>query len=86
MYASLPLFTSFLKSYGRVYLGPAPITGDPAEDPLPGEQAPKVEAELVPVEMQRRLKTLFDTYYDGLGKVVTRGRVVSQPRLLLCCP
>jgi hypothetical protein len=37
----------------------------------------QAEAELVPVEMQRRLKALFDTYYDGLGKVVARGRVVS---------
>ncbi|KAL7411066.1 armadillo-type protein [Mrakia frigida] len=78
LYTSLPLFTSFLKSYGRVYLGPPSVASDPSQDPIPGEAPPAVEEELVPVEMQKRLKALFDAYYEGLGKVVTRGRVRLQ--------
>ena len=82
LYTSLPLFTSFLKSYGRVYLGPPSVISDPSQDPIPGEAPSAVEEELVPVEMQKRLRVLFDAYYEGLGKVVTRGRVVSG--LALC--
>lgn len=82
LYTSLPLFSTFLKSYSRLYLGPPPSSPSSASvlDPKPGEQLSNgpEEEELVPLDLQRRLRSLFAAYYEGLSKVVTKGRVVSS--------
>jgi hypothetical protein len=36
------------------------------------------------LDVQKRLKGLFEAYYEGLGKVVIKGRVVSASLRLVC--
>lgn len=68
IFTSLPLFASFLKSFGRLYLGPEPKEEE-------GEAAEGDE--LILGAVQDRLRTYFMNYYEALAKNVQKGRVVS---------
>ncbi|KAL7421122.1 mRNA decay protein [Cryptotrichosporon argae] len=70
-YANMTVLASFLKHFNRTYLG---AHGD--EEPLPADD------ELVPVEIQKKMRELFVAYFDGASKTLVKGqlRMLEQDR------
>lgn len=98
---SLPLLTTFLKSYARPFLGisPSPVNvkqqngtseetagADMAEQTGADEVIPESE-ELVEPEVRERFKKMCEGYYDNVAKKLVREHDV---RLIMwfwdCCP
>lgn len=71
-YTNIPLISTFLKHFNRAYLGPAPSKEGEAPDTLPEE----VE-ELVPAEVQRKMRDLFVKYFDTASKNLVKGQIAS---------
>jgi regulator of nonsense transcripts 2 len=67
-YNNLPLPTTFLRSFGRTYLGPAPNTQEALADGV---------EELVPTEIQAKMRQLFVGYFEGASKTLIKGQHVS---------
>ncbi|KAK6906386.1 hypothetical protein I203_100371 [Kwoniella mangroviensis CBS 8507] len=84
-YTNLPLLTTFLKYFVRAYLGPIPssskttqINGDATETvPLP-----EGVTELIPVEVQKKMRDLFENYFNSASKTLVKGqiRLLEQDR------
>lgn len=68
-FSNMPLLTSFLKTFSRSYLG---AKGD-AED----EQLPEGVEELVPADMQKKMRELFNNYFNSASKALVKGQIVS---------
>lgn len=69
-FSNMPLLTSFLKTFGRAYLGPKPDKAD--------EQLPEGVEELVPPEMQKKMRELFTNYFNSASKALVKGQTVSE--------
>ncbi|WVN87840.1 uncharacterized protein L203_103035 [Cryptococcus depauperatus CBS 7841] len=80
-YVHLPLLSTFLKYFGRAYLGPNPLqlnqetsgsdrAVEAATDYLNGPVA-----ELVPVEVQKKMRELFVNYFNTASKTLVKGHV-----------
>lgn len=65
-FSNMPLLTSFLKTFGRAYLGPKA-----------DEQLPEGVEELVPPEMQKKMRELFTNYFNSASKALVKGQTVS---------
>ncbi|EJT53100.1 hypothetical protein A1Q1_00107 [Trichosporon asahii var. asahii CBS 2479] len=65
-FSNMPLLTSFLKTFGRAYLGPKPDKAD--------EQLPEGVEELVPPEMQKKMRELFTNYFNSASKALVKGQ------------
>lgn len=65
---NMPLISAFLKFFSRVYLGPPPETE---------EGLPEGVLELVPAEVQSKMRELFVGYFNSASKTLVKGQVVS---------
>lgn len=78
-YSNLPLITTFLKYFGRAYLGDNPIsssqgpTGGAVKDDA--ETLPDGVTELVPPEVQKQMWQLFVNYFNTAGKTLVKGQL-----------
>lgn len=82
---NIPLVASFLKYFNRAYLGSDQLakdsetkepSGTPAMEAEESEQLPAGMAELVPVEVQRKMRELFVGYFQNAGKTLVKGQIV----------
>nr|XP_031861440.1 uncharacterized protein CI109_003044 [Kwoniella shandongensis]KAA5528512.1 hypothetical protein CI109_003044 [Kwoniella shandongensis] len=71
-YTNLPLLSTFLKYFGRAYLGRAPSAeGNATEkDDLPGDVV-----DLVPAEVQKKMRELFEGYFNSASKTLVKGQI-----------
>ena len=71
-YLNLPILSTFLKYFARTYIGPK----NDSEKAVPdGVQ------ELVPVEIQTKMRELFTDYFNSASKTLVKGQVVSPSSL-----
>lgn len=75
-YLNMPLIITFLKSYGRVYLGAKPASREVSDGE--GEALPEGVSELVPAASQKAFRDSFVAYFNGASKTLVKGQVVSQ--------
>ncbi|WVF65338.1 hypothetical protein IAT40_000064 [Kwoniella sp. CBS 6097] len=79
IYNNLPLLTTFLKYYGRAYLGPNPVaqTKDAGanEAATEKESLPADVTELVPPEIQKKMRELFENYFNSASKTLVKGQI-----------
>lgn len=71
-YTNLPLLSTFLKYFSRAYLGPKPEGPHGKDEPLPEGMA-----ELIPVEVQEKMRELFVGYFNGASKTLVKDQIVS---------
>ncbi|WVW79596.1 hypothetical protein I302_101565 [Kwoniella bestiolae CBS 10118] len=84
-YTNLPLLTTFLKYFVRAYLGPTPIpikNGQSNGDSAEKEQLLEDVTELIPVEVQKKMRELFENYFNTASKTLVKGqiRLLEQDR------
>ncbi|ADV23037.1 hypothetical protein I315_04869 [Cryptococcus gattii Ru294] len=78
-YTNLPLITTFLKYFGRAYLGDNPISS--SQGPKDGavkdgaETLPDGVTELVPPEVQKQMWQLFVNYFNTASKTLVKGQL-----------
>lgn len=78
-YTNLPLITTFLKYFGRAYLGDNPISS--SQGPTDGavkdgaETLPDGVTELVPSEVQKQMWQLFVNYFNTASKTLVKGQL-----------
>ncbi|OXM78214.1 hypothetical protein C364_04151 [Cryptococcus neoformans Bt63] len=76
-YSNLPLITTFLKYFGRAYLGDNPVLSKAAdgakEDEV--ETLPENVTELVPPEIQKQMWQLFVNYFNTASKTLVKGQL-----------
>lgn len=65
---NMPLISAFLKFFSRVYLGPQPM----AEEKLP-----EGVLELVPADVQSKMRELCVGYFHSASKTLVKGQVVG---------
>lgn len=84
---NIPLVASFLKYFNRAYLGPAQLakdskaeqpSGTPAMETEESEQLPADMTELVPVEIQGKMRELVVGYFQNAGKTLVKGQIVRS--------
>jgi hypothetical protein len=82
---NIPLVASFLKYFNRAYLGPAQLakdskaeqpSGTPAVETEESEQLPADMTEMVPVEIQGKMRELVVGYFQNAGKTLVKGQIV----------
>ncbi|WWC90992.1 uncharacterized protein L201_005931 [Kwoniella dendrophila CBS 6074] len=78
-YTNLPLLTTFLKYFGRAYLGPnAPsakigqVNGGESSDV---DHLPENTTEMIPVEVQKKMRELFEGYFNAASKTLVKGQI-----------
>ncbi|WVR08877.1 hypothetical protein IAU60_005936 [Kwoniella sp. DSM 27419] len=72
-YVNLPLISTFLKYFGRAYLGPqrnAESAIEGGKDDLSGDVV-----DLVPVEIQKKMRELFEGYFNAASKTLVKGQI-----------
>ncbi|WVQ93013.1 hypothetical protein IAU59_000076 [Kwoniella sp. CBS 9459] len=78
-YNNLPLLSTFLKYYGRAYLGPNPATSSKhvATNGATSdkEELPAEVTELVPPEIQKKMRELFENYFNSASKTLVKGQI-----------
>lgn len=74
-YTNLPLFSTFLKYFNRSYLGPAVAAAD--DPPTESDTLPDGMIELVPVEIQKKMRELFISYFETASKTLVKGQIVG---------
>ncbi|WVQ63661.1 uncharacterized protein L199_001814 [Kwoniella botswanensis] len=84
-YTNLPLLTTFLKYFVRAYLGPNPSStkdGSANGDAIQKEELPEGVTELIPVEVQKKMRELFENYFNSASKTLVKGqiRLLEQDR------
>lgn len=80
-YSNIPVITSFLKAFGRAFLGPQPAKNG---DATPEEASlPDGVEELVPPEVQKKMRELFVNYFETTSKTLVKGQIVGW-RLCYC--
>jgi regulator of nonsense transcripts 2 len=67
-FINLPLIAAFLKSFSRTYLGPIPEST---------ETLPEGMEELVPIDIQTKMRELFVGYFNAASKTLVKGQIVS---------
>ncbi|RSH95137.1 hypothetical protein EHS25_000223 [Saitozyma podzolica] len=81
---NIPLVASFLKYFNRAYLGPAQLakdskaeqpSGTPAVETEESEQLPADMTEMVPVEIQWKMRELVVGYFQNAGKTLVKGQI-----------
>jgi regulator of nonsense transcripts 2 len=77
-FTNLPLLATFLKHFNRPYLGhQAEASGD-----VDSQQAvstlPNGVDELIPVDMQAKLREMFVGYFQSASKTLVKGQIVSH--------
>lgn len=72
-FINLPLLAAFLKSFSRTYLGPLPESL---------EALPEGVEELVPADIQAKMRELFVGYFNSASKTLVKGQIVSHHS---CC-
>lgn len=68
-FINLPLIAAFLKSFSRTYLGPLPDSA---------EILPEGMEELVPTDIQAKMRELFIGYFNAASKTLVKGQIVSK--------
>jgi len=72
-FSNIPLITAFLKAFSRAYLGSQSKDGETTpEDKLPADME-----ELIPVEVQKKMRELFVSYFETASKTLVKGQMVS---------
>jgi regulator of nonsense transcripts 2 len=88
-FANIPLLSTFLKSFNRAYLGPPSshkkerangISGSGAEAEDTGT-LPEDVKELVPPEVQGKMRELFVGYFNNASKTLVKGQIVRVPQV-----
>ncbi|KAK4687311.1 regulator of nonsense transcripts 2, partial [Tremellales sp. Uapishka_1] len=81
-FQNLPLLTTFLKHYNRAYLGDNTVTSKAGEEGITTEAIPSEVQELVPLELQKKMRELFTCYFDTASKTLVKGqlRLLEQDR------
>ncbi|WVQ81313.1 hypothetical protein IAT38_003436 [Cryptococcus sp. DSM 104549] len=80
-YSNLPLLSTFLKYFGRAYLGPNPTpagkeaNGQAADSDTKRDELPEGVNELVPVDVQKKMRELFDNYFSTASKTLVKGQI-----------
>lgn len=74
--SSLPLLSTFLKSYGRPYLGISPTNG---ADPTPTEAVERQADELVEAETRDKFKRMCEGYFETIAKKLVKEHLVCNP-------
>lgn len=74
-YGNIPLLAAFLKSFGRAYLGPQPTEGEVAQE------LPEGIEELIPQEVQKKMRELFINYFETASKTLVKGQMVCYMRI-----
>lgn len=85
-FANLPLVASFIKTLGRVYLGPQVIIPAQNGDQVIGSAdnlAASTESldELIPVDTQRGMKEMLVGYFSSASKTLVKGQIVGGQAL-----
>jgi len=68
-FINLPLIAAFLKAFSRTYLGSLPDSTETLPDGV---------EELVPVEIQAKMRELFVGYFNAASKALIKGQIVSD--------
>lgn len=68
-YSNMSLISTFLKAFNRAYLGPLPTEGESGALP-DGVQ------ELIPPEVQKKMRELFVNYFETASKTLVKGQMV----------
>ncbi|KAK8844121.1 hypothetical protein IAR55_006915 [Kwoniella newhampshirensis] len=78
-YTNLPLLSTFLKHFGRAYLGSRPASESEATS---GEANVREKdeltadvIELVPAEVQKKMRELFEGYFNTASKTLIKGQI-----------
>lgn len=77
-YSNLPLITTFLKYFGRAYLGNNPVLNKAAngvKEEEAAETLPESVTELVPPEIQKQMWQLFVNYFNTASKTLVKGQL-----------
>lgn len=75
-YSNIPVIASFLKAFSRPYLGPQTTkNGEP--NIMTEGQLPEGVEELVPPEVQKKMRELFVSYFETASKTLVKGQIVS---------
>ncbi|ODN80903.1 hypothetical protein L202_03029 [Cryptococcus amylolentus CBS 6039] len=77
---NLPLLSTFLKYFGRAYLGSKhnneSINGsDATAEEQTKEELPEGVTELVPVEVQKKMRELFAGYFNTTSRTLVKGQI-----------
>ncbi|WWC72867.1 uncharacterized protein I206_106831 [Kwoniella pini CBS 10737] len=84
-FTNLPLISTFLKYFVRAYLGPnigAVQNGQANGHIHEEEKLPQDVTELIPVEVQKKMRDLFENYFNSASKTLVKGqiRLLEQDR------
>lgn len=75
-YTNMPLIATFLKSFSRAYLGSQSSEAD--ANGAASDELPEGVDELIPVDVQKKLREMFVSYFDTAGKTLVKGQLVSR--------
>lgn len=73
--SSLPLLSTFLKSYSRPYLG---ISAFKSSEPTPAEAEDTQANELVETEIRDKFKRMCEGYFDTIAKKLVKEHLVRS--------
>ncbi len=88
-FSNMPLVVAFLKSFGRVYLGPlSQSEKDVTVTTSLEEPLPEGVTELVTIAQQQKFREMFVSYFETASKTLVKGQLVSLavPKCLLILP
>ncbi|WRT69288.1 uncharacterized protein IL334_006272 [Kwoniella shivajii] len=72
-YTNLPLISTFLKYFARAYLGPNPSSAKNGQ--VNGNQSDESVDELILPEVQKKMRDLFDSYFNSASKTLVKGQI-----------
>nr|XP_018259411.1 uncharacterized protein I303_08339 [Kwoniella dejecticola CBS 10117]OBR81569.1 hypothetical protein I303_08339 [Kwoniella dejecticola CBS 10117] len=84
-FTNLPLISTFLKYFARPYLGPNTTSAQNGESDTNGSEKdslPQGITELIPIEVQKKMRELFENYFSSASKTLVKGqiRLLEQDR------